>query len=714
MNSKYMRKLGSLITIFALIIGQAMPGNVYAQSVANLPVPGTMISTSPNYIPPIITGVTIHPDNPLKFDFIIGRGDDNLQGEAFQKESIKLIKYFMTSLTVPDNEMWVNLSPYEKDRIVAEGLGNTEMGRDMLAQDYLLKQLTASLMYPEENIGSEFWDKVYKKAQEQFGTTEIPVNTFNKIWIVPETAEVYVNGRSVFVVKNHLKVMLEQDYLALEANKDSTKHGIGDVAKEDLDIMTGVSEEMVRELLIPEIEKEVNKGKTFANLRQIYNSMILATWYKRNLKENVFGQLYIDKNKIEGVDVEDKDVKNKIYRQYVEAFEKGVFNFIREDYDSMTQEIIPRKYFSGGLEKVKNVVRGQPSQDWIKNKNRIDHAVVSSDMAMIGKDDNFDETLPGATINAGKEWETTMTNPLFHDAKEFRYLVHAVLERPAQTHKLDDGRIWNSMGVMREPEKISEQFVISTSLIDSTHTQTFGWAGFILKVPAENILKAGSTDVGSDITGGKEYVEKLYSERSVYSPDEILSGTGMSFGKYNEVVITGTGRTGKRVEISAVFIKGKKNELTGNFEPRFPDFAEKFRALAMNMNIPIIEIENFDIPVPDKAEIIYMAPPKITPLLLLDNEGSIDTEGDDNDSAVLGSSEAIPGGIDFNPNNLNLTTGGDILHFDFPKLTPEQIQQINLNGFFPVIINIAPVTNFMMLLGESEIEDEQPVILSLK
>ena len=93
--------------------------------------------------------------------------------------------------------------------------------------------------------------------------------------------------------------------------------------------------------------------------------MILATWYKEHLKSGVFGQLYINKNKIDGIEIEDKEIKHKIYRQYVVAFEKGVFNFIRVEHDPATQENIPRKYFSGGLEKVKRTVHGNPKIEWV-------------------------------------------------------------------------------------------------------------------------------------------------------------------------------------------------------------------------------------------------------------------------------------------------------------------------------------------------------------
>ena len=39
-----------------------------------------------------------------------------------------------------------------------------------------------------------------------------------------------------------------------------------------------------------------------------------------------------------------------IYQQYLQAFKKGVFNYIKEESDSLTQETIPRKYFSGGVD----------------------------------------------------------------------------------------------------------------------------------------------------------------------------------------------------------------------------------------------------------------------------------------------------------------------------------------------------------------------------
>ncbi len=334
--------ISSLITPLPLVHAQTMPST--SNNGLSLPVPGTMVPLSMEYAPAMMKGIKVFPENPFRFNFFMDQGDTGLAGEALKDDYTKLIKYFLASLTVPEEDLWVNLSPYEADKIIPEKFGFTEMGRDLLAQDYLLKQLTSSLMYPENELGEEFWSRVHEEAYEKYGTTDIPVNTFNKVWIVPETAEVYVHDNTAFVVKSNLKVMLEEDYLAMEHENEAMPH-----LKYDKDISYQLTTDIIREVIIPEIEYEINTGQNFIQLRQVYNSLILATWYKRNLKESVLGKYYVDQNKVAGVDIEDKDAKQNIWKQYVESFEKGVYDYIKEEYDTKTQELVPRKYFSGGM-----------------------------------------------------------------------------------------------------------------------------------------------------------------------------------------------------------------------------------------------------------------------------------------------------------------------------------------------------------------------------
>ena len=312
--------------------------------VASLPAPGSMLTLSAAYNPAHLMGLTIHPDSPLKFDFLIHKGDGNLTQEQKKTEYTKLIKYFMASLTISDKDQWVNLSPYEHERIIADNFGKTEMGRDLLAQDYILKQITSSLMYPESGLGKKFWDKVYATAYAKYGKVNIPVNTFNKVWIVPDKATVYESKGTAYIIQSHLKVMLEQDYLAANKNmsspnasaKQSPQGIIGDpILKMDSRFPSGLRQsrrrgndsvnKVVREIILPALEKEVNDGKNFAQLRQIVSGMILATWYKKALKESLLGKIYADKAKVKGVGIPSKmdprlhgDDIEAIYQQYLQ------------------------------------------------------------------------------------------------------------------------------------------------------------------------------------------------------------------------------------------------------------------------------------------------------------------------------------------------------------------------------------------------------------
>jgi len=335
----------------ALMLGVA-PTEVHAQSVMHLPVLGATVNISPVFMPTTIKGLHIPQDDALNLGFFIDPGNENAEGVALTKTSRRLIKYFLAALTVPEEEQWVNLSPHEKNRIVPESFGMTEMGRDLLAQDYLLKQLTSSLISPEEESGRLFWDRVYEKAYAQFGTTDIPIDALNKIWIVPHKATLYEKQNHVFIVDNTLKVMLESDYLSnaregLASSRNRARSDLRPSPKEKKFVSMMVKN-IISEILLPAVEREINEGQNFALLRQIYNSMLLATWYKRNLQKSLLGQIYADKNKVKGVDLKDKHAKVKIYNRYLEAFQKGVFTILKDEYDFTTQEIIPRKYFSGG------------------------------------------------------------------------------------------------------------------------------------------------------------------------------------------------------------------------------------------------------------------------------------------------------------------------------------------------------------------------------
>ena len=78
-----------LITAFAgssLYVPQAQAGEMV---IPLMPKPGTMVNLSPAFTPAYLKGIVIHPDNALKFDFLVHKGDGNL--DEVQKKQGKCL-----------------------------------------------------------------------------------------------------------------------------------------------------------------------------------------------------------------------------------------------------------------------------------------------------------------------------------------------------------------------------------------------------------------------------------------------------------------------------------------------------------------------------------------------------------------------------------------------------------------------------------------------
>jgi hypothetical protein len=314
----------------------------YAQEVAAIP-PGTLLTASPTFSLPVLKAISIDPIDPFKINFVVDAADTL---KVDEEQAKRLTQYFLTFLTIPEEDLWVNLSPHEADHIVSTDLKVTPVGRDMLTLDYLLKQLAASMTYPDKEPGATFWRRMMDKVQTQYGISlsEFAVDSFSRVWVVPERAVVYEQGGTALIAESRLKVLTEEDYW--NRNKGAaSKKAVPATTQQ----YNGLYTSIYREVIIPELEREVNEGKHFAPLRQMYHSLILATWFKRRLKEHIVNRVYADQKKISGLELEEKQVAEKIYGQYLEAMRKGVYNYIKEDYDPLTQALVPRKYFSGGF-----------------------------------------------------------------------------------------------------------------------------------------------------------------------------------------------------------------------------------------------------------------------------------------------------------------------------------------------------------------------------
>lgn len=325
----------------------------------------------PSFVPATIAGLQVDRKNPFKIDFLIDRGSGPLSGAEREKTYERLVRYFLAALTLPNNDTWVNLSPYESDRIIPPGFSMTEMGRDLLEQDYYLKQFSSALTHPDQALGRAFWSKVYQDTRARFGTVDVPVDVFNKVWIVPARAKVHEQDGMVMAVERKLKVMTDMDHQAFLAN--STGREVKD---------ENIPQAAMRECLIPALEKEVNEGAGFAVLRQAYSAMLMATWFKKRWRDGILGQAYADKSKITGIESHDLAAKERIYQKYLEAFKKGTVNVVREEKDELTQEVLPRKYFSGGMVDYAEdqIEQGDVPSIEGKNLDRVQVSLIKADL----------------------------------------------------------------------------------------------------------------------------------------------------------------------------------------------------------------------------------------------------------------------------------------------------------------------------------------------
>ncbi len=200
----------------------------------------------------------------------------------------------------PD-EIWCNLSAYESNRMLPGVLSDTELGRDLLDQDVMLKGLTASLLHPDNHVGREYWKEASNRIAGYLGTSFLPISIFQKVWIKPAEAQVYETkmpesfqesdaeilkilsterGNFAYVTKAMLGVHSEEDIVALQAYMSHQNFPLSGVTTEQQQKINEIAVATFREVVIPVIEEEVNERQNFRKLRQIFASCILSKWFR--------------------------------------------------------------------------------------------------------------------------------------------------------------------------------------------------------------------------------------------------------------------------------------------------------------------------------------------------------------------------------------------------------------------------------------------------
>ncbi len=383
------RKFIASLVLLCLLADLALPGSLYAQNspFSYLPSPGSRLGVSEAFELPCANGVEFDPHDPFKFSFLIKRGRDTIDETSLRREGERLAKYFFAALALPAQDLWVNLSPYESDRIVPDALSQTDLGRDLLSEDYILKQLAASLTYPDTEAGKKYWNALNQPVAASRGRSNasdeaiasninkqavghalpavavpacpVPAGvtrSFQKVWIVPDKMLIYEDGNRATIGEATLKVLCEEDYAAMQANGV----GVGSKPTRDNGQITNLplpqsTNLAFKQHILPLIEKEVNHGRQFASLRQLYRTVILAGWFRKKLRKTIYDRVYFEQKKIKGAVCDEPGMREKIYRQYLAAFTKGAYDCVKSERvgangRSPLHKTIRRRYFSGGAD----------------------------------------------------------------------------------------------------------------------------------------------------------------------------------------------------------------------------------------------------------------------------------------------------------------------------------------------------------------------------
>jgi len=298
----------------------------------------------------------------LRFAFEIEEASGIKPGIDIRKAAQKFLEYFFIGLAVPEEKFWVNLSPYEPSRVIDSLLSDTDFGRIMLSADLRLKKDVSEFTNPKvSKIGRQFWSRLYEKAEQFISLNSIPVTS--RLWIIPDEVIVYETENRIFIIKSRLKVCLESAYL-------TDNYSIKDKRQQELeDFASG----LMQELVLPDLNKRVNEGSTYADLREVYQALILAKCYKEK-----FGYQPGFLLQRPGVEIlKDTEINfpytpKQLYQNYLKSLKQGEYSFsetITQGF-SFYQVVSVRQYFSGGVDfksikikKINKPVQSQTQED---------------------------------------------------------------------------------------------------------------------------------------------------------------------------------------------------------------------------------------------------------------------------------------------------------------------------------------------------------------
>ncbi|MDD5115891.1 MAG: hypothetical protein PHW98_02355 [Candidatus Omnitrophica bacterium] len=338
----FLNRIIAALLSFLLLFEQS----AVAQTAGEMDISGRignfMMSAQPGSFRPAHLRYISYDKLKQSFRVILNMGDSG--GYAGASRSIlQPLRFFYIGLTIPNEDLWVNLRPDSADDVINGCLSATDLGKILLEADLELKKDLAHATFPSTPEGKEYWDKIYGKIEEIYGpgirNTRTCIDT--RIWVVPGETIICEDENSAYIYKARLDVVTETEYLR---DKRTGKN-----IDRRIKIINDYSSRLMKDIILPKIRKEINTGSKYAPLRQAYYSLILAQWFKH--KFYGAGGLYpylINRRNLTGLTSKEKWSKDTYFKEYQKSYLGREYDLEVSVFDLSGKSV--RTYSSGGID----------------------------------------------------------------------------------------------------------------------------------------------------------------------------------------------------------------------------------------------------------------------------------------------------------------------------------------------------------------------------
>ncbi len=305
--------------------------------------------------------------NSFNYAIKAQKTSDFNQNVALQNGTELSFVSFLTGLVLPESKFWVNLNPWEPDRIIEADLGATDVGRIMLEADLTMKRSFSSYENPGNgDVGMQYWSLLDKKNTELMNgimqrhpeiknVNDVQFSPVTRHWIVPDKVVAYENGNEIYIINASLTINSEatsdQTTYSLvngETVSDSTKADLSKTAKEFGKYVKDLDDQMI----LPIVVQDINHAQNYSDLRQIYISLALAQWYKsKGNSQSLFSDL-VNSGQLQGLKSTVEWNAQNVYTEYKKSFEEGDYHYWKNSTYTQGDSVVTESilYVGGGVD----------------------------------------------------------------------------------------------------------------------------------------------------------------------------------------------------------------------------------------------------------------------------------------------------------------------------------------------------------------------------